>query len=168
MTKVSTGPFTHEGLERLHAWVHDCLDEMIAHVDTMPAPLLGTSVPGFGHATLREQLLHVLQVETGWMGLLRGAPPGPAWDPSDYPTLTRIVAAKRDVVATTRADLAAFTPETLNEVLTKAPDGWRGEVRSPAFVLLHVLTHACHHKGQMATMCRQLGHPPPDTDMQRI
>lgn len=166
MTHAPAGPFSHEGLERLHAWVHDCLDVLIGHLDTLPAPLLDQPVSHFGHPTLRHQLVHVLQVEAAWMALLRRRPLG-AWEVADFPTLTRVVAAKRDVVATTRADLAAFSPDALNEILRELPDGWRGEPRSPAFVVLHVLTHACHHKGQMASMCRALGHPAPDTDMQR-
>ena len=28
----------------------------------------------------------------------------------------------------------------------------------------HMITHEFHHKGQIMTMCRLLGHVPPDTD----
>jgi uncharacterized damage-inducible protein DinB len=28
----------------------------------------------------------------------------------------------------------------------------------------HMVTHEFHHKGQVMTMCRLLGHVPPDTD----
>jgi uncharacterized damage-inducible protein DinB len=38
-------------------------------------------------------------------------------------------------------------------------------VRTPALVLHHVLTHAFHHKGQIVAMCRALGHPARDTDL---
>ena len=37
--------------------------------------------------------------------------------------------------------------------------------RTPALVMHHVLTHAFHHKGQIVAMCRMLGHPAPDTDL---
>jgi uncharacterized damage-inducible protein DinB len=55
----------------------------------------------------------------------------------------------------------------LNADLRELPRTWVGPARSPAFILLHVLTHACHHKGQIAAMFRLLGHPTPDTDLQR-
>lgn len=32
----------------------------------------------------------------------------------------------------------------------------------------HVLTHEFHHKGQLMSMCRILGHIPPDTDVIRF
>ena len=38
-------------------------------------------------------------------------------------------------------------------------------VRTPALILHHVLTHAFHHKGQIVSMCRILGYPAPDTDL---
>jgi uncharacterized damage-inducible protein DinB len=41
-------------------------------------------------------------------------------------------------------------------------------VRTPALVLHHVLTHAFHHKGQIVAMCRVLGHPAPDTDLNQF
>ena len=41
-------------------------------------------------------------------------------------------------------------------------------VRTPALVLHHVLTHAFHHKGQVVAMCRLLGYPAPDTDLNQF
>ena len=36
---------------------------------------------------------------------------------------------------------------------------------TPLQVFTHVLTHEFHHKGQIMSMCRILGHQPPDTDV---
>jgi uncharacterized damage-inducible protein DinB len=44
----------------------------------------------------------------------------------------------------------------------------RGELRSPAFIVLHVKTHTFHHKGQIVAMLRILGYPAPDTDLQQV
>ncbi|ELR72989.1 hypothetical protein C900_00491 [Fulvivirga imtechensis AK7] len=35
-------------------------------------------------------------------------------------------------------------------------------------VFTHVVTHEFHHKGQMMTMLRHLGYPPPDADVIRF
>jgi uncharacterized damage-inducible protein DinB len=51
--------------------------------------------------------------------------------------------------------------------LERYPERWMGPPRSPAFILLHVITHGFHHKGQLVAMLRLLGHPAPDTDIQR-
>lgn len=43
---------------------------------------------------------------------------------------------------------------------------YMGDLRAtPLQVFTHVITHEFHHKGQMMTMCRLLGYPPPDTDV---
>jgi uncharacterized damage-inducible protein DinB len=47
------------------------------------------------------------------------------------------------------------------------PDGDTA-VRTPALILHHLLTHAFHHKGQTVAMCRILGHPAPDTDLNQF
>jgi uncharacterized damage-inducible protein DinB len=47
------------------------------------------------------------------------------------------------------------------------PDG-DVAIRTPALVLHHVTTHAFHHKGQMVAMCRALGHPAHDTDLNQF
>lgn len=35
-------------------------------------------------------------------------------------------------------------------------------------IFTHVITHEFHHKGQVMTMARLLGHTPPDTDVMRF
>jgi uncharacterized damage-inducible protein DinB len=39
---------------------------------------------------------------------------------------------------------------------------------TPLQLFTHVITHEYHHKGQIMTMCRLLGHIPPDTDAIRF
>jgi|ERR1700744_1565145 len=38
---------------------------------------------------------------------------------------------------------------------------------TPLELFTHMITHEFHHKGQIMTMCRLLGHIPPDTDVIR-
>jgi uncharacterized damage-inducible protein DinB len=70
------------------------------------------------------------------------------------------------VKAATIAYLDALPDSELNDVLARRPSDWHGDLRSPAFILHHVITHAYHHKGQVVAMCRLLGRPAPDTDLQ--
>jgi len=68
----------------------------------------------------------------------------------------------------TRTYVDGLTEEQLNTTLTKRPVDWEGELRSPAFILRHVITHAFHHKGQVVAILRILGYPAPDTDLQPV
>ena len=81
--------------------------------------------------------------------------------------MSALVRAKDRIRETSRTYLSDLTEEQLNTTLVKRPVDWGGELRSPAFIMLHVITHAFHHKGQVVAMLRMLGYPAPDTDLQR-
>ena len=82
--------------------------------------------------------------------------------------MAAMLATKDRIREATRAYLESLTEEQLNTTLAKRPADWGGELRSPAFILLHVITHAFHHKGQIVAMLRILGYPAPDTDLQPV
>jgi uncharacterized damage-inducible protein DinB len=158
--------FTKSGIARLHDATHESLDVLLAHVATVPNPLLRQSLPGFGFPTVWRQLVHILTVEEGWIQDLQFKP-FDGWFEEDCPTIDTLSAAKERIRNETRAYLAGLTEAQLNTTLPGRPEGWSGELRSPAFILLHVITHSFHHKGQVVAMLRALGHPAPDTDLQR-
>src|SRR5580704_8560248 len=122
--------FNRDGIRTLHGVTHDRLDLLLDHVAKLPPADFVREIPGFGFASVRDQLAHLLGAEERWGHRLQHLPL-PRWVPADYPA----------------AD-------------------WHGDLRSPAFILHHVITHAYHHKGQVVAMCRLLGHPAPDTDLQ--
>jgi uncharacterized damage-inducible protein DinB len=82
--------------------------------------------------------------------------------------MAALVAAKNRIRNATRDYLGDLTEQQLNTTLATRPVDWGGELRSPAFIVLHVITHAFHHKGQIVAMLRIVGHPAPDTDLQRV
>ena len=158
--------FTRDGIKALHGWTHGCLDEVIGHASTLSPEVFGREIPGFGHPSLRHQLAHILSVEEAWVCGLRGAPSS-RLSADDHPTLTSLIETKRYVAAATIRYLNERAELSLNTELSILPKEWVGPPRSPAFIILHVITHTFHHKGQMAIMFRMLGHPAPDTDLQR-
>lgn len=82
--------------------------------------------------------------------------------------MATLIAAKLRIRDATQSYLADLTEGHLNTTLATRPVDWGGELRSPAFILLHVITHAFHHKGQVVAMLRIVGYPAPDTDLQRV
>lgn len=158
--------FTRDGVKALHGWTHASLDLVVEHARSLPADVLVREVPGFSLPSLRHQLLHVLSWESTWVLNLRGLP-AVALAPDDHPGVAALIEAKRRVARQTTSYIDGLTELALNTELPSLPPDWVGPPRSPAFILLHVVTHAFHHKGQMASMFRLLGHPAPDTDMQR-
>ena len=159
--------FNKSGIVELHAAMHERLDLLLRHVATVPNELRHKSIPGFGHPSIWKQLVHILTCEEGWLHDLQNKPFA-GWSEEDCLTMTDMLAAKERIRDTTQIYLANITEEQLNTTLAERPVDWGGELRSPAFILLHVITHAFHHKGQVVAMLRIHGHPAPDTDLQQV
>jgi uncharacterized damage-inducible protein DinB len=158
--------FTKSGIRELHGATHESLDILLRHIERVPAGLLRQPLAGFGFATVWKQLTHILTVEEGWVHDLQDKTFA-GWGEEDCPTMAAMLAAKSRLREATRAYLDGLSETELNTTLAKRPQVWSGELRSPAFILLHVITHTFHHKGQVVAMLRALGHPTPDTDLQR-
>ena len=122
---------------------------------------------GFGFRTLREQALHIFNCEGFWVHTLRGISYSDRTQ-EECPDVAGVRLLQKDVCQLTHAYLSHLTDEQLNAgTELRFPDGDTA-VETPALVLPHVLTHAFHHKGQIVAMCRALGHPAPDTDLNRF
>ncbi len=159
--------FTKAGILELHAAMHERLDLLLCHVATLPNELWHKPISGFGHASVWEQLMHILTCEEGWVHDLQNRS-YVGLHTKDRPTMPALRVTRDRIRQATRTYLEALTEQQLNTPLAERPAGWSGDLQSPAFILLHIITHAFHHKGQVVAMLRILGHPAPDTDLQRV
>jgi uncharacterized damage-inducible protein DinB len=158
--------FTRAGILALHGWTHERVEFLMEHANTLTAAEFTQELPGFGYPSVRDQLMHMIGAEERWVLRLQDLPIEP-WVAADYGTVRALRQARARVMQTTTAYLEALLEAELNRPLSRRPAAWIGELRSPAFILHHVLTHTFHHKGQVVAMCRLLGHPAPDTDLQQ-
>jgi uncharacterized damage-inducible protein DinB len=159
--------FNKSGILELHATMHARLDLLLSHVVTVPDDLCRKQISGFGHPTIWKQLVHILTCEEGWVHDLQYKEFA-GWQEEDCPTIADMLATKDRIQKATRHYVEGLTEEQLNRTLAERPVDWGGELRSPAFILLHVITHAFHHKGQVVAMLRIVGYPAPDTDLQPV
>ncbi len=159
--------FTLEGVRKLHGWTHASLTLLLDHLSTIPAIAYGKELPDFGFPTLRKQVIHIFNCEGFWIHTLQSLPYADR-DPSDFPDVADARVMQQEVSQRTRAFLSTLPDQQLNaDTELKFSDGDRA-VRTPALILHHVLTHAFHHKGQIVAMCRALGYPAPDTDLNQF
>jgi uncharacterized damage-inducible protein DinB len=159
--------FTVDGVRKLHGWTHSSLDLVLDHLSTLPSDDYGREVSGFGFATLREQAIHIFNCEGFWVHTLQGLRYTDR-TVGDCPALAGVRLMQKQASQSTNAYLSTLTDQQLEaDTELRFSDGGV-YVRTPAFVLHHVLTHAFHHKGQMVAMCRLLGHPAPDTDLSEL
>jgi len=149
----------------LHACMHESLGIVMNHAASMPPDLLTRELAGFGQPTVRDQIAHVISTEAGWIRGLQLL----SFQRRDSATLTMdtLREIEKEVMAETVCYLESLTDDQLNTELDRYPAEWVGPPRTPGFIVLHVITHAFHHKGQIVAMMRLLGYPAPDTDMQR-
>ena len=159
--------FTLDGVRKLHGWTHASLDLVLDHLSAIPADDYAKELPGFGSSTLRQQVIHVFNCEGFWIHTLQGLRFVDRTAAS-CPAVSDARLLKQEVRAGTLAYLSGLTDVQLNtDTKLHFPDGDTA-VRTPALILHHVLTHAFHHKGQIVAMCRVLGYPAPDTDLNQF
>ena len=158
--------FSKDGIKSLHCWTHECLDLLIDHAANLSDEQFLREIPGFGAACVRDQLVHVIASEAGWVRRLQYLRTT-RWHYENYGTIASLLDAKRKVTGDSLTYLEGLSEVQLNADLEPVPEEWLGPTRSPGFVLHHVLTHSFHHKGQITAMFRLLGHPAPDTDLLR-
>jgi uncharacterized damage-inducible protein DinB len=159
--------FTVDGLRKFHGWTHASLNLVLDHLSSIPTNDYVRELSGFGFPTLRGQTIHIFNCEGFWVHTLRGLRYIDR-TPEEYPAIAEARLLQKEVHQLTHAYLSNLTDLQLNaDAELHFSDGDLA-VRTPAFVLHHVLTHAFHHKGQIVAMCRALGHPAPDTDLNRF
>jgi uncharacterized damage-inducible protein DinB len=159
--------FTVDGNRKLHQWTHACLTVLLSHVSTLPVDAYTRVLPSFGFNTVQKQVIHIFNCEGFWISILQGREYTDR-NPDELSTVGEAVQFKREVRDRTLEYLAGLTEQQLNSAAElNFPDGDHA-VRTPALILHHVFTHAFHHKGQIVAMCRELGHPVPDTDLNQF
>jgi uncharacterized damage-inducible protein DinB len=119
---------------------------------------------GSGFPSVRATLAHLLSADWIWLERWRGTSPiaGPDWDTGSHAALTvRWGEVERDQ----RAFLDGLLEADLDQVVSyRALNG--APFSNPLGELCrHVVNHGTHHRGQVATLLRQLGAKPPQTDL---
>jgi uncharacterized damage-inducible protein DinB len=109
-----------------------------------------------GAYSVAETILHIAHeeaIEIGW-GLSRRLPEmPPAYDSTEFTTLTQIEDVLRDVHDQTVEYLAGLSDEELGADTELA---WGGRTR-PSDMLLHTLEHEIHHRGELSLILGLLG-----------
>jgi uncharacterized damage-inducible protein DinB len=159
--------FTLDGVRKLHGWTHASLNLVLDHLSTMPTNDYVTELSGFGFRTLREQAIHIFNCEGFWVHTLQGLRYANR-TPEECPAVADVRLLQKEVSQSTHAYLSTLTNQQLNADAELHFSDGDVALRTPALVLHHVLTHAFHHKGQIVAMCRALGHPAPDTDLNQF
>jgi uncharacterized damage-inducible protein DinB len=159
--------FTLDGIRKLHHWTHASLTLLLDHLYTLPPEAYAKQLPSFGFNTIQKQVIHIFNCEAFWVSILQRLDYLDR-DAADFATIADTVRFQHEISCRTQQFFSTLTDQQLNtDTELHFSDGDRA-VRTPALILHHMLTHAFHHKGQIVAMCRELGHPAPDTDLNQF
>jgi uncharacterized damage-inducible protein DinB len=117
---------------------------------------------GCSFGSILDTLEHVFWGDRLWLSRLVGAPRTTLNDAGERYTVAELEMAWRAVLDELERFAAAADPEAncrhrnLSGAVFDVPNGQ---------LVLHVVNHATYHRGQVATMLRQLGRTPPSTDL---
>ena len=118
---------------------------------------LGSSFPN-----VRETLVHVFTADRAWLGRLEGQAP-PRANAGDYTDLTSLLEVWAPVL--TRWPIVVVSlgdSERPIEYRSFAGDPFKNTLGQ---IVRHVVNHGTYHRGQVATMLRQLGAQAVSSDL---
>jgi uncharacterized damage-inducible protein DinB len=124
-----------------------------------------TREAGVSFGSLLGTLVHMLGSQRLWLSRFTGqaAPPFPT--PADLPDFLSLAVASEETQAQLEFFLAALTEEQLAAELTWTSTVGQTYTRPLWQLVFHMVNHATYHRGQVASLLRQLGYQPPVTDM---
>lgn len=115
--------------------------------------------------SLRDTLVHLMGVEWLWLERWQGRSPQALPPLLGFPNVAALAERWRAIERRMREYLAGVTREALVDSFTYT--NFRGQNWTyPLWrAMLHVLTHQAYHRGQVATLLRQLGVQPEPVDL---
>ncbi len=120
---------------------------------------------GGSHRSVRDTLVHLMGAEWIWLRRWKGTSPKALLPAADFPMLEHIRARWDEVERELAEFTAALTKESLGRSIGYVNS--RGETWTYTLwqMMQHVVNHSTYHRGQVATMLRQLGAEAPATDL---
>lgn len=120
---------------------------------------------GIGFKSILGTMAHILGAQQVWLSRFSGIslPRVPNLD--DFPDLMSWITAWEETTAGLEAFLAGLTDEQLAADLTWSNTRGDSFTRPLWQPLLHMVNHSTYHRGQIASLLRQMGYTAPSTDL---
>src|ERR1700677_849597 len=120
---------------------------------------------GSSFSSVRDTMAHLLGAEWIWLERWMGRTPTVFPKAADFPDIPSLERRWAEIDRELNAYVASLKPEDLTRVLhykTMAGTPMEGQIWQ---MLQHVVNHGSYHRGQIATLLRQLGAKPNSTDL---
>jgi uncharacterized damage-inducible protein DinB len=118
-----------------------------------------------GHRSVRDTFVHFISVEWLYVHRVKGDSPKALWSPLEFPTLAILRDRWVELTREQMTYIAGLTHEQLETPLTYMNLSAKPMTYPLWRILQHGVNHSTYHRGQIATMLRQLGATPEATDL---
>lgn len=119
---------------------------------------------GASHGSVRGTLTHIMSGEWIWSRRWRGVSPPAMLDPGQYRDADAVKRRWREIEREQTRFVETVTAQMLESVIGYVNTQGK-QWRYPLWQMMqHVVNHSSYHRGQVASMLRQLGVAPPPTD----
>lgn len=153
-------------LQQQYDWVRAARQNMFAFLEELPPQILHQPVPEFGRGTIIRTYLHVVDCYKWWLGSFAFKKLSDHRDVAVHETYDVKFVHERFAEADELVQLFLHEYDNRWSEPIQQDESWQGYPKAPTPLLLltHTATHEFHHKGQIVSMARHLGYPPPDDD----
>ncbi|MFT3795750.1 DinB family protein [Flavobacterium sp.] len=153
-TATTQMPFTLVSLAKSYAdynaWANK---KLVDFLQTKPTALLDTEVPS-SFPTIRLTLIHILEVQDFWFGVMKGTHNEPKVElPGTVDGLLKIMIRNSEQLANYTASLSEAELQQNCYLKTQ----WFEADKTRLEYLMHTMNHSTYHRGQIITMGRALG-----------
>jgi uncharacterized damage-inducible protein DinB len=151
-------------LQQQYALVQGAREALLSFVETPVGKDLNTPLPAYDNKSIRNLLEHNASCYFHWLAYFALQQPIGSLKDEGFFTMSMIRRLYGQVDEIMGDFLEKFS-NSLHVPITGVHDACGPRTATPMELFTHVVTHEFHHKGQILSMCRQLGHIPPDTDV---
>jgi uncharacterized damage-inducible protein DinB len=115
--------------------------------------------------SLHGTMTHLVAAERLWLSRLTGKPESAMMAEPEVPSLETLKKVWEDAAARTARFVSRLDDRALGKSLEYVTTEGKTHANSVQQILQHVVNHSSYHRGQIASMLRQLGGEPVNTDM---
>lgn len=153
-------------LQQQYDLVRSARQNMFAFMEEQPPQILHQPVPEFGRGTIIRTHLHVVDCYRWWLGSFAFKKLNDHRDVFVHETADVKFVRERFAEADELVQRFLHEYDDRWTEPIKQDESWQGYPKAPTPLLLltHTMTHEFHHKGQIVSMARHLGYPPPADD----
>lgn len=115
--------------------------------------------------SVHDTLAHILGAEWIWLERWKGTSPKSLLNASDFPSVEALKTRWNEVESDRAQFILGITPEHLERVISYVNTRGQTFAYPLGEMMVHVVNHSTYHRGQIATLLRQLGAKPESTDL---